>query len=83
MQRLLSAWAWVAAVSTVLFGFLYVAAVWLLTAPFDRGRYHAGRAFRQLAVTAVTLNPLWHFETDGDAPRELRRPYIAVSNHES
>jgi 1-acyl-sn-glycerol-3-phosphate acyltransferase len=83
MQRLLSAWAWVAAVSVVLFGFLYVAAVWLATAPFDRGRYHAGRAFRQLAVTAVKLNPLWHFETDGPAPADPRHPYVAVSNHES
>jgi 1-acyl-sn-glycerol-3-phosphate acyltransferase len=83
MQRILSAWAWVAAVSTVLFGFLYVSAVWLVTAPFDRGRYQAGRAFRQLAVTAVSLNPLWHFETDGEAPADPRHPYVAVSNHES
>ncbi len=83
MQRILSAWAWVAAVSTVLFGFLYVAAVWLVTAPFDRGRYHAGRAFRQLAVTTVSLNPLWHFETDGESPPDPRHPYVAVSNHES
>ena len=83
MQRFLSAWAWVAAVAVVLFGFLYVAAVWLVTAPFDRGRYHAGRAFRQLAVTAVSLNPLWHFETDGEAPADPRHPYVAVSNHES
>jgi 1-acyl-sn-glycerol-3-phosphate acyltransferase len=83
MQRLLSAWAWVAAVSVVIVGFLYVSAVWLVTAPFDRGHYHAGRAFRQLAVTAVKLNPLWHFETDGEAPADPRHPYIAVSNHES
>jgi 1-acyl-sn-glycerol-3-phosphate acyltransferase len=83
MQPILSAWAWVIAVLVVIFGFLYVAAVWLITAPFDRGRYHAGRAFRQLAVTAVKLNPLWHFETDGDAPPDPRHPYVAVSNHES
>jgi 1-acyl-sn-glycerol-3-phosphate acyltransferase len=83
MQPLLSAWAWVIAVMVVIFGFLYVAAVWLVTAPFDRGRYHAGRAFRQLAVTCVKLNPLWHFETDGAAPPDPRHPYVAVSNHES
>ncbi|HEY2067037.1 MAG TPA: lysophospholipid acyltransferase family protein [Gemmatimonadaceae bacterium] len=83
MQRLLSAWAWIAAVSVVIFGFLYVGAIWLVTAPFDRGRYHAGRAFRQLAVTAVKLNPLWHFETDGEPPADPRHPYVAVSNHES
>lgn len=67
----------------VLVGVLYVGVVWLFTAPFDAGRYHAGRAFRQLAVATVTLNPLWHFETDGDAPANPRNPYVAVSNHES
>src|SRR5687768_451074 len=50
IERILSAWGWVVAVSLVLLGFFYVGAVWLVTAPFDRGRYHAGRAFRQLAV---------------------------------
>jgi 1-acyl-sn-glycerol-3-phosphate acyltransferase len=83
MQRILSAWAWVIAVGVVIVGFFYVAAVWLVTAPFDKGRYHAGRAFRQLAVTVTTLNPLWHFETDGEAPSDPRLPYVAVSNHES
>ena len=78
-----SAWAWVTAIAIVLFGFFYVAAVWLVTAPFDRGRYHAGRAFRQLAVDRGALNPLWHFETDGEPPADPRRPYVAVSNHES
>ena len=83
MQRLLSAFAWVATILVVLFGVVYVAAVWIVTAPFDRGRYHAGRAFRQLAVTVVALNPLWHFETEGEAPENPRLPYVAVSNHES
>lgn len=83
MQPILSAWAWIAAVGAVIFGFFYVAAVWLVTAPFDRGRYHAGRAFRQLAMAAAKLNPLWHFETDGTPPPDPRHPYVAVSNHES
>jgi 1-acyl-sn-glycerol-3-phosphate acyltransferase len=83
MQPILSAWAWIAAVGVVVFGFFYVALVWLVTAPFDRGRYHAGRAFRQLAMLAAKLNPLWHFETDGEAPNDPRHPYVAVSNHES
>lgn len=83
MQRILSTWAWIAAIGVVIFGFFYVAVVWLFTAPFDRGRYHAGRAFRQLAMVAAKLNPLWHFETDGAAPPDPRHPYVAVSNHES
>lgn len=83
MQRFLSVWGWVAAVLVVLLGFFYVAAVWLVTAPFDRGRYHAGRAFRQLAVSQVTLTRLWRFETEGRPPEGPRRPYVVVSNHES
>ena len=83
MQPILSAWAWIAAVGVVIFGFFYVALIWVVTAPFDRGRYHAGRAFRQLAMAAAKLNPLWHFETDGQAPANPRHPYVAVSNHES
>ncbi|MEO8562532.1 MAG: lysophospholipid acyltransferase family protein [bacterium] len=83
MQRILSAWAWVAAVLVVVIGFFYVSAVWLVTAPFDRGRYRAGRAFRQLAVAQVALNWLWNFETEGAPPDDPRRPYVVVSNHES
>lgn len=83
MQRLLNWWAWFAIITIVLLGFFYVLAVWLVTAPFDRGRYHAGRAFRQLAVAQVKLNPLWRFETEGEGPADPRHPYVAVSNHES
>jgi 1-acyl-sn-glycerol-3-phosphate acyltransferase len=83
IERILSAWGWVVAVLLVLFGFLYVGAVWLVTAPFDRGRYHAGRAFRQLAVSHVALTRLWRFETEGEPPEGPRRPYVVVSNHES
>ena len=83
IERILSAWGWVVAVLLVLFGFFYVGAVWLVTAPFDRGRYHAGRAFRQLAVSHVVLTRLWRFETEGEPPEGPRRPYVVVSNHES
>ena len=83
MQRLLSAIGWVTTISVVIVGVFYVTAVWLVTAPFDKGRYYAGRAFRQLAIAQVTLNPLWHFETEGPAPANPRLPYVAVSNHES
>ena len=83
MQRFLSGFVWVATIFIVLLGVLYVAIVWVFTAPFDRGRYHAGRAFRQVAVAQVAINPLWHFETDGQAPANPRLPYVVVSNHES
>lgn len=83
MNRLLNAWIWTTTVLIVLVGFVYVSLVWLVTAPFDPGRYAAGRAFRQLGVLCTWLNPYWSFETSGIRVRDPRRPYVAVSNHES
>ncbi|MDQ2890807.1 MAG: 1-acyl-sn-glycerol-3-phosphate acyltransferase [Gemmatimonadota bacterium] len=83
MQRLVNAWVWTTTVLVLIFGFFYVVGVWLLTAPFDPGRYAAGRAFRHLAVAATWLNPYWRFRTSGVAIRDPRRPYVVVANHES
>ena len=83
MQRILNFIAWLATALVILLGFFYVAIVWIFTAPFDRARYRAGRAFRHLAMTQVKLNPLWHFETDGTPPADPRNPYVAIANHES
>ncbi|MGI9042684.1 MAG: lysophospholipid acyltransferase family protein [Gemmatimonadaceae bacterium] len=83
MERILNAFAWITTLLVLILGIFYVGAVWLATAAFDRGRYRAGRAFRHLAMAQVSLNPLWHFETDGRPPTNPRLPYVAVSNHES
>lgn len=83
MAHLLNAWAWTETVLLVLIGTPVVFLVFCVTAPFDKGRYAAGRLFRLLGVTSVKLNPLWRFETSGDFIRDPRRPYVAVSNHES
>src|SRR5512133_3267695 len=83
MSRLINAWVWTTTVLAVIVGFIYVSIVWLVTAPFDPGRYAAGRAFRQIAVVGTWLNPYWSFETSGVRIRDPRRPYVAVSNHES
>jgi len=80
---IVNAWVWVSTVLIVILGTPVVALVWLCTAPFDRGRYAAGRTFRLLGVTQVKLNPLWHFEVGGLMVRDPRRPYVAVANHES
>jgi hypothetical protein len=58
MDRFVSALIWTMTALVVILGLFYVSAVWLFTAPFDKGRYRAGRAFRHLAVTQVKLNPL-------------------------
>lgn len=61
----------------------WLALVFVATVPFDPGRYTVGRWFRRAAVTAVALNPWWRFRTSGVRLRDPRRPYVAVSNHES
>jgi 1-acyl-sn-glycerol-3-phosphate acyltransferase len=80
---LVNAWIWTMVVGAVIVGTPLVAVVWAVTAPFDPGRYAAGRMFRLIGVLTVKLNPLWHFETAGRLVRDPRRPYVAVSNHES
>jgi len=81
-RTLLNWWAWVETVLVVILGTPVVALVWLCTAPFDPGRYAAGRAFRLVGVTAMRLNGLWRFRARGTLP-DPRRPYIVVANHES
>ena len=83
MQRLVNAWVWPALIVIILFGFVYVSIVWLVTAPFDSGRYASGRAFRRLAVAATWINPYWRFRTSGVEIHDPRRPYVVVANHES
>jgi len=82
MQRILSVWIWVVTGLVATLFLPVVALVWLFTAG-DPGRYAAGRWFRRAAVTAVALNPLWKFRTSGVRITDPRRPYVAVSNHES
>ena len=82
MGWVLNAWAWTATVLTVIVGTPLVALVFACTAPFDKGRYAAGRAFRLVAVVALRLNPLWRFTTRGSL-RDARRPYVVIANHES
>lgn len=78
-----SALLWGVALLIVVVWTPLVALVFAVTAPFDSGRYAAGWLFRRGAVVFVALNPLWHFRTSGVRITDPRRPYIAVSNHES
>lgn len=80
MAFLINAWVWTATVLIVLLGFPVMTVIFCLTAPFDPGRYVAGRFFRLMGVTSVKLNPLWHFRAEGELA-DPRHPYVAVSNH--
>ncbi|MFZ4432021.1 MAG: lysophospholipid acyltransferase family protein [Microthrixaceae bacterium] len=80
---IVSIWSW--------FVFGFCVAVWvplmlvtyLVTLPFDRGRYWTGYLYRKVPVVQQTLNPLWRFRITGDLPADPRNPYVVVSNHES
>jgi 1-acyl-sn-glycerol-3-phosphate acyltransferase len=74
---------WVFILVMVLFWVPVMAVIFALTAPFDPGRYIAGRWFRLAAVTVVRVNPRWHFRTSGVRIKDPRRPYVVVANHES
>jgi 1-acyl-sn-glycerol-3-phosphate acyltransferase len=82
-KRLLSAWVWMTGLTLGFLWVPWVGVVWLFTAPFDPGRYAAGRWFRRAAVLVTRLNPLWSFRTEGVSISDPRRPYVAVANHES
>lgn len=83
LQRIYSAWSWAVTAIVALLWLPWLALVFLVTAPFDPGRYTVGRWFRRAAVVCVALNPLWRFRTSGVRLEDPRRPYVAVSNHES
>lgn len=82
-RTVLSIWAWFVLGITVIAAVPIVAIIRLVTAPFDRGAYHAGLAFRKVAVVHQRLNPLWRFRIEGAVPADRRRPWIVVANHES
>jgi 1-acyl-sn-glycerol-3-phosphate acyltransferase len=83
VRTALSIWAWLALALTVIVIVPIVGVVRLATAPFDPGRYRAGRTFRMIGVAAEKLNPLWRFRVSGHVPADPRRPYVVVANHES
>ena len=78
-----SAWTWLWMGLVMLVGLPVLALLVLVTAPFDRGRYVAGRWFRLVGVAMARVNPLWKFRWSGTPPADPRRPYVVVSNHES
>lgn len=83
MQRILSALIWTAIALLLLVWLPLMALVYVITVPRDPGRYTVGRLFRHAAIASVWVNPLWKFRTSGVRITDPRRPYVAVSNHES
>ena len=82
-RTVLSIWSWIVLGLLVSVFTPLVAVVRLVTMPFDKGAYAAGYLFRKLTTIHSALNPLWTFSTSGMLPDDMRRPYVAVANHES
>ncbi len=80
---LISIWSWFVFGACVIVWVPLMLLTFLVTLPFDRGRYWTGYLYRKLPVVHQVLNPLWHFRITGDLPADPRHPYVVVSNHES
>jgi 1-acyl-sn-glycerol-3-phosphate acyltransferase len=82
-ETLCSIWSWFVLGASMAVWLPLMALIRLVTKRSDPGRYLVGYMFRQIAVLMATLNPLWRFRISGTMPRDPRRPYLVVSNHES
>jgi len=83
VRSIFSIWSWIVLGILVVVFTPVVALIRLVTAPFDKGAYAAGYVFRKLTPIHSALSPLWSFSTSGSLPDDMRRPYVAVANHES
>ncbi|MEO8294137.1 MAG: lysophospholipid acyltransferase family protein [Gemmatimonadota bacterium] len=80
---LVSLWVWLMFVLTTLIMFPVMIILYILTARRDPGLYLVGRVFRLIGVVTFMVNPLWRVKISGIKVPDPRRPYVAVSNHES
>ncbi|HSJ23960.1 MAG TPA: lysophospholipid acyltransferase family protein [Longimicrobiales bacterium] len=83
LNRVASAVLWLLILIVATLWLPLLAVIYVATVPRDPGRYTVGRWFRRAAIAAVKLNPFWRFRVSGHHVPDPRRPYVAVSNHES
>ena len=83
LRSVLSVWSWAVLGLLVVVFTPIVGLIRLVTMPFDKGAYAAGYVFRKLTPIHSMLTPQWKFSTSGTLPDDMRRPYVAVANHES
>jgi 1-acyl-sn-glycerol-3-phosphate acyltransferase len=76
-----SLWIWSAAIGLIVLWFPLL----LIVRAFDRDpvRYRTGRLFRRLGALLARLNPSWQITISGTTIRDIRKPYVVVSNHQS
>ncbi|MGH7657705.1 MAG: hypothetical protein ACREL6_05680, partial [Gemmatimonadales bacterium] len=64
-RTLISLWTWLFFGVVVILFTPLITIAWLVTAPFDPGRYLPGLLFRKVAVVMAWGNPIWHFHRSG------------------
>lgn len=80
---LVSVWVWVIFGLAIFVMFPVTLVLYALTVWKDPGLYLVGRAFRSIGMLTFLVNPLWSVRISGVKISNPRRPYVAISNHES
>lgn len=83
MTVLKSIFVWVICLVVLLVTFPLIAAVWLLTLPFDKERRVMHSMMICLAVTLVYMVPIWKISIRGREKAEKEKAYVIISNHQS
>ena len=81
MKAISSALTWAAIALLVIVALPVLALVRLFD--WRKPHYATGRVFRFLGGLIPRVNPAWRVTRTGTLPRDPRRPYVVVSNHQS
>lgn len=83
MRAFTSALFWIYWAACIIFFFLIVSVLYLLTFPFDRYKQVPNKVLKGLAWIMLRLNPGWSLEIKGADTQKIEAPTIVVANHQS
>lgn len=83
MRTLFGIVTWIYWAFCILFFFMIVSLLFLLTFPFDSYHRIPNKALRGLGWMMLKLNPGWSFDIRGADPKKVSEPTIVVANHQS
>lgn len=83
MRGFLSVLLWIFWAVCIIFFFVLVLLLYLVTFPFDRYNRIPNKVLKGLAWVLLRSNPGWSFEVRGADPQKVNAPTIVVANHQS
>lgn len=83
MRTIFSIIIWIYWAACIIFFFVIVSLLYIVTAPFDRFNRIPNNVLKGLGWMMLKINPGWSFEINGADPEKLSRPTIVVANHQS